>query len=310
MEYPSEQEYAEAFGVETEEPTEETGGAENSPETPAEGAQTPPAETGEEENGGGEGTQTPPALREDEDGEVPPMPVAERRRQAAMRREREREAAQRAEQQRIDGIYERVFRGRVNPFTQQPIRTEQDYLAYEQAKADRDRAEELQRAGLSEDTIRSAVQKEVAPLRRELMESKLAGMRERAKAVNAAAEQEISRALGNIAAIDPSIRSLEDIAKLPTAARFQELVSKGVGIEDAFFLANRKAVTAQTAKAAYAKGTRAGASRAHLAPLAAPDAPGQVNVPKEFAENYRAFLPDATDKEIREAFEEETKLKN
>lgn len=307
MDYPSEQEYAEAFGVETEETTEETGGAEKSPETPAEGAQTPPEET---ENGAEDSEDTPRALREDEDGEVPPMPVEERRRQAAMRREREREAARRSEQQRVDSVYERVFRGRVNPFTQQPIRTEQDYLDYERAREDRDRAEELERAGLSEDTLRSAVRREVEPLRRELMENKLAGMRERAKAVNAAAEQEISRALGNIAAVDPSIRSLEDIAKLPTAARFQELVSKGVGIEDAFFLANRKAMTEQTAKAAYAKGTRAGASRAHLAPLAAPDAPGQVNVPREFAENYRAFLPDATDREIREAFAEEAKLKN
>lgn len=314
MEYPSEQEYAEAFGV-NEEPSkpEGAGGTERSPEVPEEGAQTTPEGTdGEERRGGEEAAQERGTLPEDEDGELisTPMPVAERRRQAAMRREREREEARIAEQQRIDGVYARVFEGKANPFTGKPIRTERDYLEYERARQQQDRREELQRAGLSEDTIRSAVQQEVAPLKRELLESRLAGMRERARAVNAAAEQEISRALGNIAAIDPNIRSLEDIARLPTAERFKELVDKGIGIEDAYYLANRETVTQRSAKMAYAKGTRAGASRTHLAPIASPDAPGQISVPKEFAENFRAFLPNATDKEIREAFEEESKLKS
>lgn len=314
----SEQDYAEAFGVDLEAApaeTSETDGTERSPAAAEEAAQTSEETGGETEQGGEETAQesgAEPAEREAQPTQEPQraeMDAQERHRQAAMRREREQRAAEEATQQRVDKLIEEIFRNRTDPFTGKAIRTEADWRAYEREMQRREHSEELERAGLSEETLRAAVQQEIAPMRREMLESRLAAMREQAKAANARAEQEIARALETIGATDPSIRTLNDIARMPTAARFNELVQKGVGLEDAFFLANRKAIEEKRAKAAYAKGAQAAADRNHLNPIGAAEGTPQMPVPQEFAENYRTFMPEATAKEIRAAYEEERKLR-
>ena len=127
-------------------------------------------------------------------------------------------------------------------------------------------------------------------------------MREKARAVNARAQESIQTSLKNISAMDPTIQTLDDIAALPTAGRFNDLVQKGVGLEDAFYLANRKAIDARKAAAARTAALNGAASRRHLNPVPAGSGMTPVEVPADQAEMFRELMPGATDEEIRTAY--------
>ena len=146
-------------------------------------------------------------------------------------------------------------------------------------------------------------QKEMDALRQAQMQA----AQEKARAVNQKAEMSIQTALRNISAVDPDVKTLDDIAKMPTAAKFNDLVQKGVGLEDAFYLANRQAIDAKRTAAAKAAALNGAASRQHLNPV--PNGGGElpVEVPRGVVDAYRAMMPDATDAEIRKAYAEEMK---
>ncbi|WP_298032197.1 hypothetical protein [uncultured Dysosmobacter sp.] len=297
----SEQEIAEEFGVELPQPE----GQEQPQETP----QEPPREDGgEPENGPDtqepegqepEDTETP----ETQDPAAPPeMSAGEWRQWAAEQRARAEQDWAAAEQARQDRLFTELFAGQVSPYTGRPITTEAEYRAW---KAERDRAqqtEQLQKAGIDPASIKGIVDQELAPMREKLQQAELAAMQERARAVNAKAQEAISASLRNISAMDPSVKSLEDIAALPTAARFNELVQKGVGLEDAFYLANRQAIDTRRAAAAKAAALNGAANRRHLDPVRDGSGKLPVEVPAEQAELFREMMPNASDEEIRTAY--------
>lgn len=295
----SEQEIAEEFGVELPQQEEEA----------QEGQQEPPQEDGgEPENGPGtqepegqepEGAEAP----ETQDPAAPPeMSAGEWRQWAAAQRARAEQDWAAAEQARRDQLFTELFAGQVSPYTGRPITTEAEYRAW---RAQRDRAqqtEQLQKAGIDPASIKGIVDRELAPMREKLQQAELAAMQERARAVNAKAQEAISASLRNISAMDPSVKSLEDIAALPTAPRFNELVQKGVGLEDAFYLANRQAIDTRRAAAAKAAALNGAANRRHLDPVRDGSGKLPVEVPAEQAELFREMMPNASDEEIRTAY--------
>ena len=144
----TEQDYAEAFGVELPDEGGETGGTQEPVENGTGGAGEEGAaqeqSTEAHEDGGdpaeaGDGAATPGA----EAGQS----AEERSRQAYGRRAREREAERQAltaaAQARVDAVYADLFAGQTNPYTGQPIRTEADFRAYQEAKARQEREEQM-----------------------------------------------------------------------------------------------------------------------------------------------------------------------
>lgn len=324
----TEQEYAEAFGVELENsenptrPSEEVvegegmqgnradfaalkgqGGAQNA-ETGSEdnqGAGNVENQTGQQGSGG-----TDDSAVSGEPGEGGPKPgemsPEERHRQAAARRARENQAREAATQARVDKVFADMFAGQVNPYTGKPILSEADFQAYQAEKARRQQAAQLEKAGIEPDTIRDIVDQQLAPLQQRLRQAELSAMQEKARAVNARAQEAIRTSLKNISAMDPGVKTLEDIAALPTAGRFNELVQKGIGLEDAFYLANRQAIDTRRAAAAKAAALNGASNRRHLDPVPTGSGKQTVEVPAEQAEMFREMMPGATDEEIRTAY--------
>lgn len=297
MEDITQQEINEAFGVET---MEEQPEAQEGPESAQEGAegQEPQGDV-ENPEGAGEGPEEGGA---DDWQSRQEMPLEERHRQAAARRAREEQAREAAAQARVDKAYADMFAGQVNPYTGKPILTEADFQGYQSERDRRQQAAQLEKAGIDPGTIRGIVNQELAPLQERIQQAEMAAMREKARAVNARAQESIQTALKNISAMDPAVRTLEDIAALPTAGRFNDLVQKGVGLEDAFYLANRKAIDARKAAAAKAAALNGAASRRHLDPVGAGSGQEVVTAPEEQREAYREMFPDATDAEIDAAY--------
>lgn len=307
METFTEQEAAEAFGVELEET-----GSESGQETPdgqegqGDGQEAEMSAEAAEEAGEGH-SQEETVGQEETGGQRPEMSAEERHRQAAARRAREDQARAAAEQARVDKVYADMFAGQVNPYTGRPILTEADFRAYQTERAHRQQTEQLQQAGIQPETIRGIVDQQLGPVREQLMQAQMQAAQEKARAVNQQAEQSIQASLRNISAVDPSIKTLEDIAAMPTAAKFNALVQKGIGLEDAFYLANRQAIDAKRAAAAKTAALNGAASRQHLNPVSNGGGELPVEVPRGVVDAYRAMMPDATDAEIRKAYAEEMK---
>ena len=298
MEDITQQEICEEFGVEA---VEEQPEAQEGPESAPEGAEGQEPQQGDVEKpeGTGEGPEEGGA---DDWQSRQEMPLEERHRQAAARRAREEQDREAAAQARVDKAYADMFAGQVNPYTGKPILTEADFQSYQSERDRRQQAAQLEKAGIDPGTIRGIVNQELAPLQERIQQAEMAAMREKARAVNARAQESIQTALKNISAMDPAVQTLEDIAALPTAGRVNDLVQKGVGLEDAFYLANRKAIDARKAAAAKAAALNGAASRQHLNPLPVGSGVTPVEVPADQAEMFREMMPGATDEEIRTAY--------
>lgn len=240
------------------------------------------------------------------------MPPEERHRQAEARRARERagmeRAAQEAAQARVDEAYRTMFAGQTNPYTGQPIRSEADYRAWQAEKQRRDSEEQLRAAGIDPAAIQGAVDRQVQPLRQELEMARMETMRERARRAQDAAQVTIRQQLDLIARLDPSVKSMEDIAAMPTAEAFRGYVAKGLGLEEAFYMANRKAIEERKLTAARAAGVSAAASKGHLAPVGGGGQAETVEVPAEQRALYRELMPEATDAEILAAYKQYLKV--
>lgn len=312
MNYATEAEYAEAFGIElpesTETQTETTGEAE---ETAPGAAETEAQEqTGSfEAQGDQTGENAAEAAERAGEGKQE-MPMEERASWAERRRQweaREKQAMEQAAQARVDQVYANMFKGQINPFTGKPIQSEADYKAYEAEKARKEQEEQLTRAGIDPKMIQSMVDQQMAPMRMQMEQERLNTIRERAKTANARFEEALGKELQKIAALDPAIKTLDDIKAMHTANRFNELVQMGVGLEDAFYLANRKAIEERKMAAVKASAQNQMAGKGHLNPVGAANGKQPVQVPRGILETYRAMMPEATDAEIQKAYEDAMK---
>lgn len=312
MNYATEAEYAEAFGIElpesTETQTETTGEAEKT----APGATETEAQeqTGSFEAQGDQTGENAAEAAENAGEGKQEMPMEERASWAERRRQweaREKQAMEQAAQARVDQVYANMFKGQINPFTGKPIQSEADYKAYEAEKARKEQEEQLTRAGIDPKMIQSMVDQQMAPMRMQMEQERLNTIQERAKTANARFEEALGKELQKIAALDPAIKTLDDIKAMPTANRFNELVQMGVGLEDAFYLANRKAIEERKMAAVKASAQNQMAGKGHLNPVGAANGKQPVQVPRGILETYRAMMPEATDAEIQKAYEDAMK---
>lgn len=294
----TEQDYAEAFGVDTQQQTQDAaesaqeGSGTQEPETATESAQEGREEPQEPEDaeGGAEGAEAP---------EKPPMTPEERHRQAAARRAREDAARQAAEQRRVDAVYAEMFAGQTSPYTGKPITTEAEYRAYIAEKQRRANEEALQRSGIDPVVIRNVVDQQLAPMQQQLQMAQMAAMRERARQVKADAEGQIARQLKVISGLDPSIKSLDDIAAMETAEAFNGYIKKGLTMEEAFRLANAPAIETRKLAAAKAAAINGVAGKGHLAPVQSGSGREPVEVPADARAAYLEMMPGASEAEIR-----------
>lgn len=300
MEFEMDPEYQEVFG--------DYGGEEDNPlapddvetvQEPAENEDSarPGVDTPEE---GGQPVENPPV---EDPGEPPEQSAEERHRQAAARREREWAAYERANQARRDKIYADMFQGQTDPDTGKPITTEAEYLAFEENRRRKNQETALQDAGIKPDVLESLIDQRVAqhPAVTAAQQAAASARAQQAMAAEQRAQGAIAAEMQKISAIDPSVKSLEDIAKMPTAAEFNQYVQRGNTLEEAFYLANRKDIEQKRLAAAKQTAINQTRSKQGLLSGAGEGAPG-ISVPAEQAAAYREIMPDATDAEIAKAW--------
>ena len=133
---------------------------------------------------------------------------------------------------------------------------------------------------------------------REAREAKLAAEKARQDAQEAQAKVQVDEQLKKISELDPNIRQLQDLAKMPNYPQFYELVKKGNSLLDAFKLANFETLSQGAAARARQAAINAAQSKQHLAQTQT-RGKGAVPVPSDVKELYRTMNPGVTDAEIQ-----------
>lgn len=295
--------YNELFGVTPEdggaEAQQEAGPAQSGPAPePGEADQAEPSPQGEAEQGepgagGGQGTEkgegenvsdsdtSAQSPAEDAPGaEAPPTPSP-----AA-----QQDAAKRA----VDEAF--ANSGLKNPYTGQPITSKAEYDAYREQFAQERQAQLLKKSGMSQEEFRQLVQE--LPEVRQARQAQAAAEKAIREAREAAARVKVGEQLKEISAMDSSVKTLSDLAKMPTYPRFYELVQRGNTLTDAFRLANFDALAQRTAAGARQAAVNAARGKEHLTETRTRGR-GAVSVPAEVREQYKLLNPDATDEEIQ-----------
>lgn len=241
------------------------------------------------------------------DAGKPTMTPEQRRENAARRRQQEQQtaidnavaAALKAEKERQDAAMQDFF-AKANlkdTFTGQPIKTLEEFQTWDQKYRASQLEAQLKAGKLTPEALEQAIT--AHPLMQQAQ--KIVQQQEAsAKAQQEAADKaRIDAEIAEIGKEDPSIQSLADLLKMPTAAQFREYVNKGYSFRDAYYLANRERIAQQQAEAAKQQAMRNASSKDHLKGNGHARGAGASPVPADEMALFRKFNPDATEAEIQ-----------
>ena len=242
-----------------------------------------PAETPDDDPGeGGEG------------GENEPAPAAPAIDQNAIYAQ-----ARRAADRRMNELDSRVasrFGNMRNPETGQPIRTTQDYFDALDAQERMNARREVQRRGVDPGLIDRMIANN--PVIRQAQQV----IRDNTLRQG---ELELENQIQQISSFDPSVKSLDDIVKMPTFPVFDAYVRQGLSITDAYRLANFDSLAQRDAAANRQAAINSVRGKSHLAPIGgvAGEAGKQlVDIPQNERYLWEEAYPDLSYKELKEKY--------
>ena len=224
----------------------------------------------------------------------------ERARFAAQRRRAELEAKiskarSEAEERAAKEIEELLL---INPMkdpkTGKPITTAEEYRAAKDSLAEKKQTDLLKKTGMSKEELEGYISDlpEVKAAREET---------ERIKRENARAQ--IERDIAEIAKYDPSIRTIEDLAKSESYnAIYERVTQHNDSLFDAYRFVHGEAIAKKNLEAARNAERQKAAGKAHLSRTAGRGGSG-VNVPKDVMEMYRELNPGISDAEIAKHYQ-------
>ena len=220
---------------------------------------------------------------------------AEAGRDAAVKKAREDAKAE------AERIINEAFKnsGLTNPYTRKPITSKAEYDEYRKKYYDERRERVMQRSGLSEAEFSEMVASlpEVREAREKAARAEEDAQRARQEQARAAVEEQMKE----IAALDPAIKTVEDLPKMQNFSRFYELVKRGNNFIDAYRLATYDQRMQAAAQGARQQAINSAQSRAHMAQTQARGA-GAVAVPEDIRSAYRELNPEASDAEIQKHY--------
>ena len=251
-----------------------------------------------------------PDAKEEADQSPRPQSPEENARYAAIRRKAEKErdeAIQKAKEQAQKEMDE-VFKasGMVNPYTQKPILSKAEFDDY-RSRFESEKIESAKRKmGLGDEEWQKFVS--AIPEVRAARQEQEKAQQEILAARRARADAQVQEQLRQIAKLDPSIRSLEDLVKQNNYDAFLQHVKQGNTLLDAFRLANFDALTQRAGEMARTRALEQAHGKDHMQRTTA-RGEGAISVPESVKAEYRAFNPGITDAEIQAHYSKYMKKK-
>ena len=209
---------------------------------------------------------------------------------AAARRKAERDYNERIASR--DAEFARRFGHIKNPVTGQPIRTEADYFAALDAQQREQQEEELRQRGIDPTLLSQAIENNpvVIQAKQLLAQNQKAEM-----------ERALESQVREIGKLDPSIKTFDDLAKMPNFAEFDRLARGGYDLVSAYKIANYEAASTRSASAAKQAALNNAKGMSHLGTTQGLSGDGTTgaDIPAGQLARWRDCFPDATDAELK-----------
>ena len=212
---------------------------------------------------------------------------------AERRRQEEQQRTAQAVQAARDAVYAEQYKGQVNPYTGQPIRSEADYKAYQQAY----NAELLKNSGITQAQFDQMV--DADPRIKQASAIAQQQQQMQAQIRQQQQTQQLQNSLEAIKKFDKDVKTFDDIAKNPHFADIEKMWQNGYSLDDAYYLANRAEIEQKRQAAVKQQVINQTAGKKHLKATGQNGAGSEVHVPADTLAIYREMMPNATDAEIR-----------
>ena len=287
-----------AFGLAEGTPAEpQTGAQEQDVADPAEGPAEPEDEDGDPADEGSE----PQA-----DSGKKPLSQAERRANAARRRQQEQQAAidkavaaaVQAEQQKHDQTMTQFFRDAnlKNTITGKPITSMDEFRQWQEAFAQKKAEQAMKTGKMTPEVLNDMISRHPVVQQAQAVIDQHAKETQRQR--EAADKARLDAEMAEIRKLNPAVATVGDLLKLPCADSFRENIKKGMGLYDAYRLADFDRLQASRAEAAKQQAMNNARGKDHLSPVGS-RGPGAESVPPEQMKIFRMMMPDKTDAQIQ-----------
>ena len=110
-----------------------------------------------------------------------------------------------------------------------------------------------------------------------------------------------------INALDPTVKSFDDLMLMENAEEFAEKVRKGYSLSDAFIITNSKKLSEKLKNSAVRAALLRLGTKQHLVSTSTGGGEAAVDVPAETYSLYKTLYPDITDREIKKHYKKHNK---
>lgn len=179
--------------------------------------------------------------------------------------------------------------GKIDPYSGKIVKTKEDQQKYLESLAN----DSLKNAGLPEDTLKKLIESNPIIKQAELVTKQ--AQRERGQI-------QLNEQIKEISKLDPEIKTLEDIMKLPNRDKIDELViNNGYSLVDAYKVVNFDKLIENKATVVKQQTINSVKGKSHLTPAAGTGG-DDVQVPRDVYQMYKDLNPNVTDEEIRKHY--------
>ena len=198
-------------------------------------------------------------------------------------------------QKRVDARIAREFEGILNPYTNQPIRTEADLTAYRSAFAEEEQRQQLEEMGVSKEVLDSYIQNHPA-----MQQAQQVIHQQEQQAANDFMAKEFEAMKKEFP--DCGLESPQQLNETEAGRRALQMWANapGITLADAYAATHRKELSKKQSAAAKQAAMNEMNSKGHLRQTKGSNAKGDV--PAEIAEEYKKYFPNATHEKIAEMY--------
>lgn len=198
-------------------------------------------------------------------------------------------------QKRVDARIAREFEGILNPYTNQPIRTEADLTAYRSAFAAEEQRQQLEEMGVSEEVLDSYIQNHPA-----MQQAQQVIHQQEQQAANDFMAKEFEAMKKEFP--DCGLESPQQLNETEAGRRALQMWANapGITLADAYAATHRREISKKQSAAAKQAAMNEMNSKGHLRQTKGSNAKGDV--PAEIAAEYKKYFPNATHEEIAEMY--------
>ena len=198
-------------------------------------------------------------------------------------------------QKRVDARIAREFEGILNPYTNQPIRTEADLTAYRSAFAAEEQRQQLEEMGVSKEVLDNYIQNHPA-----MQQAQQVIHQQEQQAANDFMAKEFEAMKKEFP--DCGLESPQQLNETEAGRRALQMWANapGITLADAYAATHRREISKKQSAAAKQAAMNEMNSKGHLRQTKGSTAKGDV--PAEIAAEYKKYFPNATHEEIAEMY--------